>query len=89
MLILSMIIFVHPNYTSFHKYIIILLPIGIDLGSIAKAKKKKKTKNRKRMGKLGNITRSSEDNLEVLFENISRIPSLYMHLNYSIYSFTH
>ena len=53
--------------------------VGIDLGSIAKAKKKKKTKNRKRMGKLGNITRSSEDNLEVLFENISRIPSLYMH----------
>ena len=42
--------------------------VGIDLGSIAKAKKKKKTKNRKRMGKLGNITRSSEDNLEVLFK---------------------
>lgn len=35
------------------------------MGSISKAKKKKKTKNRKRMGKLGNITRSSEDNLEV------------------------
>ena len=35
--------------------------------NISKAKKKKKTKNRKRMGgvKLGNITRSSEDNLEV------------------------
>ena len=62
--------------------------VGIDLGSIAKAKKKKKTKNRKRMGKLGNITRSSEDNLEVLFENISFIPSLYMQ-NYSIYSLTH
>ena len=53
--------------------------VGIDLGSIAKAKKKKKTKNRKRMGKLGNIARSSEDNLEVVFENILRIPSLFMH----------
>ena len=64
MLILSMI---NLSYTSFNNYFIILSTIGIDLGSIAKAKKKKKTKNRKRMGKLGNITRSSEDNLEVLF----------------------
>ena len=37
------------------------------MGNISKAKKKKKTKNRKRMGKIGNITRSSEDNLEVSF----------------------
>ena len=44
--------------------------LGIDIGNIFKSKKKKKTKNRKRMGKLGNITRSSEDNLEVLIDKI-------------------
>ena len=41
--------------------------VGFGYGNITKSKKKKKTKNRKRMGglKLGNVTRSSEDNLEV------------------------
>ena len=40
---------------------------GVQQTNVAKAKKKKKTKNRKRMSgvKLGNVTRSSEDNLEV------------------------
>ena len=46
---------------SIYQYYLII--IGID--NISKAKKKKKTKNRKRMGKLGNIAKSSEDNLEV------------------------
>ena len=68
MLTIYQILNIIRSVTYFHQVTLcILYNAGMDYTNISKSKKKKKTKNRKRMAgvKLGNITRSSEDNLEV------------------------